>query len=402
MNIIAFQDLSEQSMERIFVTVLDYFFSPFPGAIQKLKEPCVRGAIEVFQTIAKELLPTPSKSHYTFNLRDIGKIMQGVVMVTPDDCGDADTLIRLWTHENLRVFHDRLTDDPDRNWFREFMKEMVEKHFKGDFNKIFKNTEKNPSDIAKVGLRRLCFGGWFGGENDLNYKDIQMYGNEAELGKVMDDYLDDFNQQSKTPMKIVLFQFAIEHLARILRILRLPQGSALLVGVGGSGRQSLTKLATFIMGMELFQVEITKSYGLTEWREDMKSLLRQAGLGQPTVFLFNDTQIKVSSFLEDVNNILNTGEIPNLYETAEKIEITESIRRLAKERGETASDIPGLFAFFVKVARENLHCCLAFSDWRRVPRATPDVPFPSQLLYDRLVRSVALGCSPGGRGLLPG
>jgi len=361
MNIIAFQDLSEQSMERIFVTVLDYFFSPFPGAIQKLKEPCVRGAIEVFQTIAKELLPTPSKSHYTFNLRDIGKIMQGVVMVKPDDCGDADTLIRLWTHENLRVFHDRLTDDPDRNWFREFMKEMVEKHFKGDFNKIFKNTEKNPSDIAKVGLRRLCFGGWFGGENDLNYKDIQMYGNEDELGKVMDDYLDDFNQQSKTPMKIVLFQFAIEHLARILRILRLPQGSALLVGVGGSGRQSLTKLATFIMGMELFQVEITKSYGLTEWREDMKSLLRQAGLGQPTVFLFNDTQIKVSSFLEDVNNILNTGEIPNLYETAEKIEITESIRRLAKERGETASDIPGLFAFFVKVARENLHCCLAFS-----------------------------------------
>jgi len=361
MNIIAFQDLSTESMERIFVTVLDYFFSPFPGAVQKLKDPCVKAAIEVFNTISKELLPTPSKSHYTFNLRDIGKIIQGIVMVKPEDCGDLTGMCRLWVHENLRVFHDRLTDDPDRNWFRELMKEMVEKHFKGDFDKIFSNTEKNKNDIAKVGLRRLCFGGWFGGENNLNYQDIQMYGNEEELGKVMDDYLDEYNGQSKTPMKIVLFQFAIEHLARILRVLRLPQGNVLLVGVGGSGRQSLTKLSTYIMQMDLFQVEITKSYNLNDWRENMKELIKKAGLGQPTVFLFSDTQIKETSFLEDINNILNTGEIPNLFEQGEKIEITENVRRLAKEHGETASDIPGLFAFFVQMARNNLHCCLAFS-----------------------------------------
>ena len=61
------------------------------------------------------------------------------------------------------------------------------------------------------------------------------------------------------------------------------------------------------------------------------------------VFLFNDTQIKETSFLEDINNMLNTGEIPNLFETGEKIEITEGVRRAAKEAGQTDFSIPGLF-----------------------------------------------------------
>ena len=103
---------------------------------------------------------------------------------------------------------------------------------------------------------------------------IQMLDNEDELGKCMDDYLEEYNAQSKTPMKIVLFQFAIEHLSRILRVLRQPQGNCLLVGVGGSGRQSLSRLASFIMSMDIFQVEITKSYSKEDWRENMKALIK--------------------------------------------------------------------------------------------------------------------------------
>lgn len=65
-------------------------------------------------------------------------------------------------------------------------------------------------------------------------------------------------------------------------------------GIGGSGRQSATKLAGFMADYELFQIEISKNYNMNEWRDDVRRLLRQTGdAGISTVFLFGDHQIKV-------------------------------------------------------------------------------------------------------------
>ena len=94
--------------------------------------------------------------------------------------------------------------------------------------------------------------------------------------------------------------------------------------MGGSGRQSLTKLATFIANYELFQIEVNKTYSMENWKNDLKKVLKRAGAdGKKIVFLFTDLQIKDESFLEDVSMILTTGEVPNLFAADEKAEILD-------------------------------------------------------------------------------
>jgi hypothetical protein len=127
-----------------------------------------------------------------------------------------------------------------------------------------------------------------------------------KLVKTMEEYLEDYNASTTKKMSLVMFLDAIEHVSRISRIIRTPLGNALLLGVGGSGRQSLTKLAAFIADYRCFSIEITKGYGKNEWREDLKKCLKTAGIeNQSIVFLFTDTQIVKESFMEDINAVLN-------------------------------------------------------------------------------------------------
>lgn len=139
-------------------------------------------------------------------------------------------------------------------------------------------------------------------------------------------------------MPLVLFNYATEHMLRIRRILQTGGGHALLVGVGGSGRQSLTRLASKLADFDVFQVEIKKNYRNIEWREDVKDLMKQVGVkGNDTSFIFTDTQIKQESFLEDVNNILNTGEVPNIFAPDEKVDVCELMRKPCKDVGMSES-----------------------------------------------------------------
>lgn len=96
--------------------------------------------------------------------------------------------------------------------------------------------------------------------------------------KKIEEYLDDYNSTSKTPMKLILFLDACDHVARICRVLRQPLGNALLLGVGGSGRQSLARLATYISNYKSFQIEVIKGYGMKDWRENLKTVLMMGGV----------------------------------------------------------------------------------------------------------------------------
>ena len=146
-----------------------------------------------------------------------------------------------------------------------------------------------------------------------------------------------------------MFRFAIEHISRVCRILAQPGGHALLIGVGGSGRQSAAKLATFIQDYEPFQLEITRSYSVSDWRDDMKRLLLKAGCeGRETSFIFGDQQVKDEAFLEDISSLLNAGDIPNLFAADEKADILEKMTAAARAANKKIDATPiALYSFFV-------------------------------------------------------
>lgn len=97
----------------------------------------------------------------------------------------------------------------------------------------------------------------------------------------------------------------------------------LLVGIGGSGRQSVSRIAAYMCELTTFQIVVTKQYRVMEFREDLKKLYSMAGVeNKPTSFLFNDTQVVEEQFLEIVNNMLSTGEVANLYKTDEMEDVS--------------------------------------------------------------------------------
>ena len=135
----------------------------------------------------------------------------------------------------------------------------------------------------------------------------------ASLHRLLTEALVSYNDLVSA-MNLVLFEDAMMHVCRINRILESPRGSALLVGVGGSGKQSLSRLAAFISSLEVFQVQLRKGYGVADLKLELASLYSKSGLKNIGImFLMTDAQVPNEQFLVLINDMLASGEIPDLF-----------------------------------------------------------------------------------------
>jgi dynein heavy chain len=136
----------------------------------------------------------------------------------------------------------------------------------------------------------------------------------------------------------------------------------MLIGVGGSGKQSLSKLASFIMKCQPYQIEIDKKYNSDSFRGDLQKIAYETGCNRkPLSFIFTDVQIAYESFLEDINNILNTGEVPNLYTKKEDIDAIYAKLRPEAIKLKIQDSPEPLWNLFINNIRENLHIILCMS-----------------------------------------
>ena len=192
--------------------------------------PLVKATIDIYNSAAATLRPTPAKPQYTFNVRDVSKVVQGVLMADKRRIASKDDLVRLWSHECCRVLADRLVDDADRGWFGGEVKRCVADHFKLTYEKVV------PPDDGEL----LYCDFFTPGYDPTIYEQVTSF---AKLSDITSEHLNEYNEQH-IAMNLVLFGDAMAHVCRICRVLRQPQGNALLLGIGGSMKRRPSDAST--------------------------------------------------------------------------------------------------------------------------------------------------------------
>uniref|UniRef100_A0A452UE75 Dynein axonemal heavy chain 17 n=1 Tax=Ursus maritimus TaxID=29073 RepID=A0A452UE75_URSMA len=336
----------QEALPTIYSTILAQHlaFRSVPTAVQRVSSQLVASALALHQKVTATFLPTAIKFHYVFNLRDLSNIFQGLLFSTGEILRTPLDLVRLWLHEAERVYGDKMVDEKDQETLRRVTIASTKKFFDDLGDELL---------FAKPNL--FCH--FSHGIGEPKYLPVT---NVAHLNKLLADVLDSYNEVNAV-MNLVLFEDAVAHICRINRILELPRGNALLVGVGGSGKQSLSRLAAYISALDVFQITLKKGYGIPDLKVDLSAqCVKSAVKNVPSVFLMTDSQVAEEQFLVLINDLLASGEIPGLFMDDEVENIISSMRPQVKSLGMTDTR-EACWKFFIEKVRRQLKVILCFS-----------------------------------------
>uniref|UniRef100_A0A3P8NT94 Dynein axonemal heavy chain 11 n=1 Tax=Astatotilapia calliptera TaxID=8154 RepID=A0A3P8NT94_ASTCA len=334
------------ALATIFSSILSAHFlqGGFSYGVSRSVGTLIQAAICLHQKISQNFLPTAIRFHYIFNLRDLSNIFQGILFALPESIRYPMDLVHLWLHESSRVYSDKLMEEKDVELFDKILLDTGKRYFEGIDESIFIH-------------QPLVYCHFAQGVGEPRYHQASDW---EKLQKTLADALEHYNELHAV-MDLVLFEEAIQHVCRISRILEAPYGNALLVGVGGSGKQSLCRLAAFLSMLEVFQITLRKGYGINDLKSDIAALYIKVGVKNiGTVFLHTDAQIPDERFLVLINDMLASGDIPDLFSDEEADMIVSSIRMELRGLG-LIDTRDNCWSFFIERIRRQLKVVLCFS-----------------------------------------
>uniref|UniRef100_A0A8C5YQN7 Cytoplasmic dynein 2 heavy chain 1 n=1 Tax=Marmota marmota marmota TaxID=9994 RepID=A0A8C5YQN7_MARMA len=178
--------------------------------------------------------------------------------------------------------------------------------------------------------------------------------NSSDLKDVIKKGLIHYGRDNQN-LDILLFQEVLEYMSRIDRVLSFPGGSLLLAGRSGVGRRTITSLVSHMHGAVLFSPKISRGYELKQFTNDLKHVLNLAGIeAQQVVLLLEDYQFVHPTFLEMINSLLSSGEVPGLY----TLEELEPLLLPLKDQASQDGFFGPIFNYFTYRIQQNLHIVL--------------------------------------------
>ena len=354
---------AEAQVKRIFRTLIVNHFSEFDEPIKPLGLVLSQATLDVYKQVSAEFLPVPASSHYLFNLRDMSRVVYGLLQSNSRWYDTRESVLRLWVHECMRVFGDRLMTSGEKEKLVDVLNSKLHTQFESNWKKLFKDVRVQPlfTDLMEEEITAATIVRQGEDEHEERRPYIDVTAKQAKLRQHIEEQIAHFNQHTSHPCDLVMFDSAVEHLTRIHRILTQPRGSALLIGVGGSGRSSLVRLCCHMNRMVCKELQVGVGYRMIDFHSDLKDAYLTAGMKQQQVaLLVNDSQLVHEDMLEDINAILTSGEIPKLFPQEELVPLLEELRVEATRAGRpTSSD--ALYGWFIERVRSHLHVVLCLS-----------------------------------------
>lgn len=320
---------------------LQQIYGTFNNAVLKII-PSLRGYVDALTNAMVQVYSesqarfTPKiQPHYIYSPRELTRWVRGIYeAIKPLETLSIEGLVRVWAHEALRLFQDRLVADDERQWTKETVHRIALENF--------------PSINEEIALKGpILFSNWL----SKNYVPVE----REQLRDFVKARLRTFcEEEVDTP--IVLFNDVLEHVLRIDRVFRQPQGHLILIGVSGSGKTTLSRFVAWMNGLKVFQIKVHGKYSAEDFDDDLREVLRRSGCkGEKICFIMDESNVLDSGFLERMNTLLANAEVPGLFEGDDFAALMTACKEGAQRQGLLLDSQEELYKWFTQQIVKNLH-----------------------------------------------
>uniref|UniRef100_A0A8C3ASK7 Cytoplasmic dynein 1 heavy chain 1 n=1 Tax=Cyclopterus lumpus TaxID=8103 RepID=A0A8C3ASK7_CYCLU len=303
-------------------------------SLRTYAEPLTAAMVE-FYNMSQERFTQDTQPHYIYSPREMTRWVRGIFeALRPLETLPVEGLIRIWAHEALRLFQDRLVDDEERRWTDENIDVVALKHFPN-------------IDKEKALNRPILYSNWL----SKDYIPVE----QEELRDYVKARLKVFYEE-ELDVPLVLFNEVLDHVLRIDRIFRQPQGHLLLIGVSGAGKTTLSRFVAWMNGLSVYQIKVHRKYTGEDFDEDLRTVLRRSGCkNEKIAFIMDESNVLDSGFLERMNTLLANGEVPGLFEGDEYATLMTQCKEGAQKEGLMLDTHEELYKWFTSQVIRNLH-----------------------------------------------